>query len=662
MATMPQPGGVRVAFDELQAAESDATVQMDPRLQRAQARHASGRRRRASTSTRGDEIAVIAKVSDLAAWNALSEVRPGVVLGEPADDGSVLTTARIPVQRVEAVRTQRFVISLKAAQPVMRNLKATLKETRSRPADLPPSSGTSGGKGVVVGVIDFGGDFVHRNFRQANGKTRLKALWDQNGPAGVGSGGAPYGRLHKQADIDGALASTAPYQQLGYRVDDEAHGTHVMDIAAGNGLGTGAPGLAPQADLVFVELAASDVPWLGQDVVGSSFGDSVQLLEALEFCFAQAKGRPCVVNMSLGTNGGPHDGTTLVEQAIDRLVRAAPNRAVVIAASNSQADGIHASGMVQPGAPLDLAFRTRAGRGLDDEVELWVPGQAELTAALVAPNGTVVATALPGQTVELLNAQGEVVGQLANRLRDPNNGDNMINVWLERSVQKGRWTLRLSGAQAPAEFHAWIERNDNAQASFVTHRVDTHTLGTLSCGRESIVVGSYDAHKSDCPISWFSSCGPTRDGRQKPEVSAPGHDVEAAGSNTVDDVVNMSGTSMAAPAVAGQVALVLAAAKKKGLRLSSAQLRAAVIGSARLGPPQQAWHPHYGAGRISSRDAVAAVMALQAAAGGGMAAASAAAMAALQAIPGGAPVAAQPGGRERPGNGQGGDPMPAGRR
>ena len=48
-----------------------------------------------------------------------------------------------------------------------------------------------------------------------------------------------------------------------------------MDIAAGNGRGSNSPGVAPQADLIFVEVAASDIPWSGPAVVGKAFGDSV---------------------------------------------------------------------------------------------------------------------------------------------------------------------------------------------------------------------------------------------------------------------------------------------------------------------------------------------------------------------------------------------------
>lgn len=607
IAAEAAPGGVRsapaVPVQRLTSRAVETISSMDPRLQRARARMASGARRIASASTATDEIAVIAKVSDLAAWEQLTDVRTGEVLGGVDREGGAIVTARIPIKRIDAVRQQPFVTSLKAAQRVHKQLAATTQETLSRPKDLQfPATG----KDVVVGVVDFGGDFAHRNFRKAGGSTRLLALWDQGSP--VTLDGAGYGAVYRTRQINAALKKTSPYAALGYLPEPASHGTHVMDIAAGNGRGTKVPGMAPQADLVFVELSASDVAWSGPESARASFGDSVQLLEAVSFVFREAGTRPCVVNLSLGTNGGPHDGSSLVEQGIDRLVRAAPNRAVVIAASNSQDDGIHACGTVQ--GSCDLSFRTQPGPGTEDELEVWYPGAGRLRAELVAPDGTSVCVVQPGETVAVDDQAGSaVVGMVSSRLDDPNNHDNVVNVWLGTGMPKGGWTLRLSSDQ-PTPFHAWIERNDDAQASFTSMRADTHCLGSLSCGHESIVVGSYDAHKASCPISWFSSAGPTRDNRQKPEVSAPGHAVVAARSRSGSGTTNMSGTSMAAPAVAGMVALLLSEAKRRKLSLTSAQIRSAIVGTARPAPAG-AWDARYGQGRVCGRDALASLAVLQ---------------------------------------------------
>lgn len=568
----------------------------------------AGPTKRATSSTAASEVAIIAKVTNVQDWENLSEVRPGAVIGDRDADGMNIVTARIPVARIEHIRTQPFVMSLKAAHRLAPSLAASTQEILARPALLPQGSKARGGRGVIIGIVDFGCDFAHRNFLTASG-TRIRKLWDQGGN-GSGQAGYSYGTVFNRAKINAALKKADPYTELGYGPEpsEPAHGTHVMDIGAANGRGSGVPGVAPNVELIFVESDSSDIPWGGTAVVGRSFGDSVQLLEALSFIFQEAGSTPCVTNVSLSTNGGLRDGSTLVEQGIDRLLRQAPNRAVVIAASNSYADGIHAAGTVPQRGQFNLPWIVAPGDWTENELELWYPGNARLIVEILDPNGTSLGQVQPNQSGTVSNG-GRVILFVASRLNDPNNGDNMINVYLNSAAPNGRWTIRLHGGPNMAvDFHAWVERDDNGQSGFPGPQDNSHTIGSISCGHESIVVGSYDARKPGLPLSYFSSAGPTRDGRQKPEISAPGHAVAAAKSRSTTGVTSMSGTSMAAPAVTGAIALMLAEAKAQKKSISIAQIRQALANTARQNPPQgTSWDPRYGNGRVAASGLVASV-------------------------------------------------------
>jgi subtilisin family serine protease len=587
---------------------------MDPRLQLLVARRKAGMIKPASASTTVDEVAVVARVRSYSDWEALSEVREPTLIGE-ANDDTFIVTGRVPIRRVEDVRLQPFVISLKAGRDLRPMLSATTQETEARPALLPAGSLAGGGAGVVVGVIDYGGDFAHQNFRRADGTTRLLSLWFQDGPTTAASPSG-YGRAFTPQELNLALQQSNPYQATGYDPadfedpgDPGAHGTHVMDIAAGNGRGTGTPGMAPEADLIFVNISHARDPQ-GTAAVGKSFGDSVRLLEALNYIFTQAGNRPCVVNISLGTNGGPHDGSTLVEQGMDSLLRAAPNRAVVIAAANAFDDGIHAAGTVTQGEATDLEWELVTSPLSDVELEVWYSGADRVTVELLGPDGTSLARVAPGAPSQTLVADGQVAVLVANRLDDPNNHDNMIGIFLSAGMPSGIYTVRLHGDDiSSGGFHAWIERDNRFQSHFTPPNDTTHTIGSISCGHLTLAVGSYDAHKAARPLSFFSSAGPTRDNREKPEISAPGHNVLAAQSSTKTGARLMSGTSMASPAVAGLVALVLAEAQARGLNLSIGQLRTIMLSAVRRNPPSgAAWHARYGNGRVSAATAVQAVI------------------------------------------------------
>lgn len=588
---------------------------MDPRLQRVIARRSRGILAEATTSTDVDEVPVIARVTDPSAWAAASEVRASVTIGGPdPKDTTFIVTGRIPSTRIEAVRNLGFVRSLKAAFPLRPALAAGVEETQARPDLLPSASLSNGGRNVVVGVVDYGCDFAHRNFLTGAGKTRLLSIWHQGG---VTSPQSPlgYGREYSPDEINAALAQPDPYTALGYgpAVDTPqskgTHGTHVLDICAGGGAGSGVAGFAPNADLVFVDVFHNDIPFSGPNVVGSSFGDSTRLLEALKYIFDKAGSRPCVVNVSLGTNGGPHDGTTLVEKGIDSLLSAASNRAVTIAASNSFDDGIHAQGTVPNGGFVDLIWQIPQGDWSDNELELWYAGNDRIALELLTPTGQSLGRITPGNNGSV-EQNGVVEVFAANRINDPNNNDNMIGIFLDRRAAPGKWTIRLHGeAINSGAFHAWIERDDLSQSSFAPPHDNTHTIGSISCGQLSISVGSYDAHKPELPISWFSSAGPTRDQRHKPEVSGPGHAVMAAHSRTRTGVTPKSGTSMAAPAVAGIIALLLGEAKSKQLNLSAADIRDIVIASTRHSPPSgTGWNDRFGHGRVDAAAAISNVI------------------------------------------------------
>lgn len=609
------PGGKHSSLEGAELVSTDTYSGMDPRLQRIVVYGCRGISTFATASSERDEAVVIAKVTDHDKWEQLSEVRVGTTLGDQESTGVWIVTGRIPVARIENVRQQPFVRSLKATRFLQPTLKDTIEEIGAREDLLPSGNQTAGGTGTVVGIIDYGMDFAHHNFRNPGGGTRLLSIWHQDGSSSPMSPFG-YGREYTQEQINHALEQGDPYGTLGYGPTPDirlsgakgTHGTHVADIAAGNGRGSHMPGVAPGAEIVFVDVRPDDIPWRGRGVVGSSFGDSVRLVEAIQYTFDRAGNRPCVINVSLGTNGGPHDGSTLVEEAIDVLVRGAPNRAVVMSAANSFDDGIHAAGTVNENAHLDLVWEISSSDTSHNEIEVWYSGQDRFAVELIAPGGNSLGTISPDSNG--VSANRDIF--VSNRLADPNNNDNMIGVFLESGLPAGKWIVRLHGLKVhDGSFHAWIERDDRFPSNFGPPHDNTHTIGSIACGYETIVVGSYDAHKTSFPLSYFSSAGPTRDNRKKPEISAPGHQVFAARSRTGSGVVRKSGTSMAAPAVTGVVALMMGQALAQGTSLSVQQIRGILADTARDNPPGgNGWHDRYGSGRVSASQAVEAVMAL----------------------------------------------------
>lgn len=480
---------------------------------------------------------------------------------------------------------------------------APLASDQRRPDNLPET-----GRGTVVAVIDWGIDFAHPDFRDAHGRTRLLALWDQRAsgkPAPYG-----YGQIHTRAAIDRALGEADPFAALDYQPSGTlapAHGTHVLGIAAGNGQAGGPAGIAPEAELLFVHLG----PGAGD------LGNSIDLLEAIDFTVRAARGRPLVINMSLGRHAGPHDGTLLIERAIDWLVVNRPGTAVVQSTGNYYSRNVHMSGRLREARTARLPFVLPRADATEATVELWYHRGDRFVARAIGPGGSMV-SAEPGQNAPVLDQTGREIARLYHRIADPNNGDNLIALVLRPLAPAGAWRIEIDGTDVvDGRWHAWIERNaacPKCQAVFSPQRASRQTTtGSICNALRTIAVGAFDGHDPDLPLARFSSVGPTRDGRQKPLLTAPGVRVLSVRSRRTASeppgYVRMSGTSMAAPHVAGTVALMLQAAGAQQI----AGLRRALFAS--LDPPPG--EPgksadRWGYGVLNIAAAVAAARALKA--------------------------------------------------
>ena len=178
------------------------------------------------------------------------------------------------------------------------------------------------GTGVVIGFVDSGIDFANFDFRfnAAPNNTRLLSIWDQTLAKETDEftpSTFAYGVEYTELQINNHLNGSLP----GYvrSIDTGGHGTTVAGVAAGDGSNGAFMGTAPGARLVMVKSTLSNTTVL----------DGIDYIRQA----AQAAGMPCVINLSLGTHDGPHDGTSLFDKAIDLV--GGPGVALVVAGGNN---------------------------------------------------------------------------------------------------------------------------------------------------------------------------------------------------------------------------------------------------------------------------------------------------------------------------------------
>lgn len=472
------------------------------------------------------------------------------------------------------------------------------------------------GSGVIVGIVDSGIDFTHENFRKSDGSSRILLLWDQGlTPQGSETSPQPfgYGVEYSKASIDAALKTTNAFSKIRHHDIAPMHGTHVAGIAAGDGSAPGLDkpafsfvGVAPEADLIVVA---------NRSGASVGIGTSSNTLDAVNYIFerAAAMSRPAVVNMSLGDNLGPHDGTSLLERGLDNLL-GQPGRAFVKSAGNAGASDIHASGAVATGASVAVAFNSPIDNDTPDQIDLWYNGADEFLVSLVNPSGDSTGQVSVGVAQSFALPAGNSV-RIDHRANDRQNGDKRIFMTLTggelATIASGRWEIRLSGVNCPGggRFDAWIQRGDVVPRFLPPHVNNTVTISTPGTAKKIVTAASYVTRGSGVgSLSSFSSRGPTRDGRASPTIAAPGQAIISANGHASTPYQSMSGTSMATPHVTGAIALML----QKNRDLTQDEIIHCLTRTARGdgqtgGLPNTAW----GAGKMDVKAAVDCVPVLQ---------------------------------------------------
>lgn len=485
------------------------------------------------------------------------------------------------------------------------------------------------GKGVIAAVMDVGFDFTHPAFRNDDGTSRIKWFWDPTAP-------------HANNDTFGMIYAT-PAEVLAARhsidADVQNHGTHVLGSMAGNGLDGRYVGMAPEADIMgaYIPLGQVDDEWmdaLREFLISHIMGfqnvkdailqidmyDTILLVELCKiFQQADAAGQPCVVNWSFGAPPDFYYDGTLYEQVFNRLV--GPGRIVVASAGNEGGEKTYVEKDAYTPLEQDVYYYGYTDR-------FYMNLRADMSASdfrvgvtlrdvpdtLFFDTRDAIAAAQAGDTLVVEKPEVEMTVSADILANDKIAFKIMLmplNDYAESTTYEDGWMqtngkiliedpveIQMMGASIQGETVAFSEENDENSRG-----CQKCTVGYPASMERIITVGamhhrsqftniwgetnsSYPAGSQEGTLVSFSSCGPTLDGRVKPDVVAPGHNIISALNSfyrnnqdlqaTRDETIPlmpyyknvfgndyavwaMSGTSMSSPITAGIIALWLQA-------------------------------------------------------------------------------------------------------
>lgn len=412
------------------------------------------------------------------------------------------------------------------------------------------------GRGTLVAILDSGIDYANEDFRNADGTTRILALWDQALQADDGRRppkGYAQGTEFTQDEINEALAETVDERRRSLlpSLDISGHGTAVAGVAAGNGRGSGSryAGVAPESELLIVKLAAP---------AEDGFPRTTELMLGLDYVIRKALEfrMPVAVNISFGNTYGSHDGSSLLERYIDDL----SNRwksVICIGTGNEAASAGHTSGILSQGEEerIPLAVQPRQA---SINIQIWKSYVDEIEITIQSPAGTRV-----GPIQQILGSQRFRIGgtEILLYYGKPSPYSVAQEIYLdliplETYITEGIWTIILNPIRiVEGEYNLWLPSENvlNRGTGFL-YPTEEISLTIPSTAERVISVGAYDGRTF--AYAPFSGRGFTwQEERVKPDVVAPGVGITttAVGGGTV----TVSGTSFATPFVTGSAALLM---------------------------------------------------------------------------------------------------------
>lgn len=457
------------------------------------------------------------------------------------------------------------------------------------------------GKGVLVGVIDSGIDYLNKEFQREDDTTRVLRIWDQTIQGDKEVYGLKYGIEYTEEEINKAISLQAtggdPYSIVPSK-DDIGHGTKVSGIMGGRGINPALKGAAPDCQFVIVKLARAtkvelDAALIDKTDVPSYSPWSVLLALRYVVSVARALEKPVVVFIPLGSNMGSHTGNGIIEASISNFSSQA-STVVVVPTGNQGNTDTHTEGIIERvGDVKDIEIRI-GEKQKNLPIEIWIDKPNRVKLSIISPTGEIIDNLESKNTnnerIKFLYEETEMIVNFTSP--ELTTGDSLIFI-RAYNLRAGIWKFRLTGQYiVGGKYYSWIPQREliDNETKFL-NPVEYTTLTLPSTSRGAISVAYYNQN-NNATLS-ESSRGYTRDGRIKPDIAAGG--TNALVTNPGGTTSLMTGASVAGAVVSGCCALILQWAVSDGNYpdIYSEQIKSYIISGAKGRPgdiyPNRDW-------------------------------------------------------------------------
>lgn len=453
------------------------------------------------------------------------------------------------------------------------------------------------GKGVLIGFVDTGIDYLIPAFSNTDKTTRIVAIWDQT----IESSNYPpeffYGTEYNQNQINLALQSLNPLSIVPSR-DEIGHGTMLAGIAAGSeDTLNNFSGVSPDTEIVVVKLkeAKQNIRDFFQIPEGALCFQENDIMMGIQYLVnvAGRLGRPIAICIGVGSSQGSHEGESNLCKYLNDEAKII-GHSIVVAAGNEGNERHHYYGQINPSSEFDIIGLNIGSNEKGFSMELWgyAPNIVEMD--IYAPSGEFVGRVPSGflqrDTQEIVF--GQVTLYIDNNINEDITGNQLI-LFRFINPMEGVWRFVVSGTgDLTLRYHIWLPINNFLSSNTYFLNADSNTtLSTPGNAINTVCVTSYnDANNS---LYYYTSRGFTKSNGLKPDVAAPGVNIPSPAIS--GGYYNYTGSSASAAHTAGISAMLLEWGILKGnfTSLNNVVLRKLLISGARRSPtvsyPDQAW-------------------------------------------------------------------------
>lgn len=478
---------------------------------------------------------------------------------EISDDRDGILLVHIPMDKVEVVAALECVKSISFGQmayPMMDRARSASKVDDVHAGVNLPRAYT--GAGIVTGLFDTGLDVEHVNFMK--------------------NGDPDDTRVLAAAKVNNGRPSTMTTTDT----KDETHGTHVIGIMAGSYKGDVKYAGTTGANPYYGVATGSDIVMTGGTLLDAN------ILAGVKYVIDQAKdvGEPAVVNLSIGSTQGSHDGTADFNRKLDQY----GEDAIIVMSAGNEAQTMMGVGKTFTASdksfttsfyPIDYATNAKVNNvsGWDGTLEFYASDDRPFTVRIqvmafdtavpevlseyvISKSTSGVSTYVGGRpnmtaSYQPLDEWEYAVGSKAY-IRAYTNVNTINNCYfaniafsqfaIDREVtgtvvaitiegQEGQTVRGYANSGTSSRGKYTAQFSDRGYSGWMSGEANG-TINDMACGKNVIVVGSYNT-RNNWPvinssrtsgfnsytvgdISEFSSYGTLADGRNLPHICAPG--------------------------------------------------------------------------------------------------------------------------------------------